>query len=989
MKYTFLLLVIVIVTGLVADIGGPDTYGYYWSDDAEPDVTFDWAAPDTAIAAEAIFATSDDDRVAIPLPFPVNYYDTTYSGNIIVTTNGVAGFDMTEIEEYSNTGIPAVSSPNNALYIYWDDLQQQDSSHVYYQTDGAAPNRILTITWFNWFRRLYYSDPEDPLFFQIRIFETSGSDANDILFQYLDPSMSDLSYTNGGNATIGIEDASGTIGLQYSYNTTSLDSGRAIRFWRPATSNHDCAVTGIIEPGGDIITGWAHDIVAVLRNVGSEDEAIVPVFLNIVSSTGDTVHSDSDTTAMLAGAYDTLTFSGWTPADADSYTIICEVDIASDTMDFNDRAHKDVIAWEHISRGGPDVGGYMWFDSYDVSGPAYIAPPIDDGITIPELEGDDRYFRIGLPFTFTFYDVDFDSIWISTNGWISFDSTMSSSYTSNDSIPADYGPDALLAIYWDDSDVDVSADSTASVRSYYEASTSSFWVIWNRIQIPYSATTSPITYAARLFMDGTIEYHYLDAHADNDPDHDYGLSATVGIENLDGTDGLMYEYNGMPFGNPLFDHFAIRFVPPWTGPDTIGPIFAHNPPDSAYADIPEFCLELEVQIRDYNTVENAEIHVGYPFTEVGTPDTIIGDMFYFTICDLQPWDSVSYHFEADDSLDNHSVSTDYNIWILNPHQGGPDITGYKFVDSWAEWDTMAPEYGWFELNPDSGGAGTEIIFGFSGISEPIPFSQFVPFYGIESGGVIVSEDGWLMLDTSASSAPAAIPPVTFPSPDQPNAVIAPLWTDLEPEYSGLIGGKVFYSEVLDDSMDASYFVVQWDLYETGTASPDLMRFQAKIYYDNDIFGSRIEFVYRNIEDFNKDEAGICIEHETGYDGLAYLYLGAPIGAPVPVSEMSILFYNSELDDVAELKLPEKLGLSVYPNPFNSTVAIDIRGIMQTARLEIFDINGHKIKNYDLTESTRIVWRGDDTDGRQLPSGVYLARFATEEIVLTEKLILIK
>jgi len=971
---------------LIADLGGPDGFGYMWADDEEADVTYSWIIPDTA--NEALFPTSDDDAVAIPIPFSVTYYGITYSDSIIVSTNGVVGFDMTLIDRYSNVAIPSSDAPNAAMYPYWDDLTAQDSSHLYYHTEGTTPDRTFVITWFNWFRLSYETDPEDPLYFQVLIHEAEGTDANEIVFQYLDPTMSDITYSNGADATIGIEDQDGLDGLMYSFNTASLDSGRAIKFWRGETSTHDCGVLSIIEPTGDIMSSSATDVVAVLRNFGSADESVVPAYLDVISGT-DTVFSAAETTSILAGALDTLTFAGWIPGDAGSYLISVYVDVAGDTVAFNDSAVESVTVWGHISRGGPDDDGYMWYDSYDPEGPSYVAPPVDSADVVSDIVGDDDAGLIELPFTFPFYGEDFDKIVVSTNGWISFDSTLTSSYLSNYEIPNSSVPNALLATYWDDTDVDIYSESDAAIMEYYDVSSASFWIIFNKLMCPYSASSNPITYGVRLYMDGTIEFHYMDAASD-DPTHSYGASATVGIENLDGTDGLMYQFEGTPLGNPLFDHFAIRFVPPWTGEDTLGPVITHVAPDSVFADVPGFCLQINAVMRDFNRVEDAMIHAHHPVTETRAADSVAGDTYYFNICGLQPGDSVSYHFEADDTLDNHTVSNSYNSWVKNPHQGGPDIVGYHFVDSWAVWDTMAPTSAeWIEINPDSGGLGTEIIFGFSGLSPKIGFSEYVPFYGIISGGVIISKHGWALMDTSLAGIPISMPPATFPNPDQPNAFIAPLWTSLEDEHGGLTGGGVYYYDHESAIPGESCFIIQWDMYETETPTTDLMRFQAKIYYDEDTYGSRIEFVYRNIDDFDKEVTGICMEHETGYDGLAYMYLGAPENAPIPTNGSAVLFYNSELHDIPEVKFPEKFALNAYPNPFNASVSIDILGAGPETSLEIFDINGRSVRSFEVPNSGRILWHGTDTDGRALPSGIYFARLKSGEEEIRTRLVLLK
>ena len=52
-----------------------------------------------------------------------------------------------------------------------------------------------------------------------------------------------------------------------------------------------------------------------------------------------------------------------------------------------------------------------------------------------------------------------------------------------------------------------------------------------------------------------IKFQYLDV--DSGTDHDFGASATVGIENFDGTKGVQYSYNAGSLSNGQ----AIEFIP--------------------------------------------------------------------------------------------------------------------------------------------------------------------------------------------------------------------------------------------------------------------------------------------------------------------------------------------------------------------------------------------------------------------------------------------
>ena len=94
-------------------------------------------------------------------------------------------------------------------------------------------------------------------------------------------------------------------------------------------------------------------------------------------------------------------------------------------------------------------------------------------------------------------------------------------------------------------------------------------------------------------------------------------------------------------------------------------------------------------------------------------------------------------------------------------------------------------------------------------------------------------------------------------------------------------------------------------------------------------------------------------------------------------------------------VPEKLALcGNRPNPFNATTAI-VFDLPQDAmiKLEIYDINGHKIRSLvdgELAAGSHIqVWEGIDESGRSMASGVYFAVLKTDGKSLQHKILLIK
>ncbi len=87
-------------------------------------------------------------------------------------------------------------------------------------------------------------------------------------------------------------------------------------------------------------------------------------------------------------------------------------------------------------------------------------------------------------------------------------------------------------------------------------------------------------------------------------------------------------------------------------------------------------------------------------------------------------------------------------------------------------------------------------------------------------------------------------------------------------------------------------------------------------------------------------------------------------------------------------------LSVHPNPFNplTTVSFSIDH-PKTVELCIFDMTGKRIAVLaDRTFEAGVHsmdWQGKDIQGRAVASGTYLVQMVTEELVLSEKMMLIR
>jgi len=213
--------------------------------------------------------------------------------------------------------------------------------------------------------------------------------------------------------------------------------------------------------------------------------------------------------------------------------------------------------------GGPDAGGYFWIDSDTISGPTYYWVDILNSGTVLG-NGDDARFSLTLPFNINFYGTFYNTIWVSTNGWLSFGTDPGTNVSSNTAIPNASTPNRAVYAFWDDLNL-VTADNGYILYEIFGTSPYRSCVItWKDARINGAIQPSvlqplnTITFQIILAENGLIGIQYKDC-AVGDTVYNWGRSATVGIENSTGTVGLQYLFNGSPIGNLLSNERGIMF----------------------------------------------------------------------------------------------------------------------------------------------------------------------------------------------------------------------------------------------------------------------------------------------------------------------------------------------------------------------------------------------------------------------------------------------
>lgn len=175
--------------------------------------TYNWL---DATSGGTIVADGDDTYEYVSLPFSFNFYGNTYNG-LYVSSNGFVSFGS-GYTTYSNSCIPSTSTPNNAIYAFWDDLVPTGGSNgnIYVKQIDSGTFAI------EWYQVRRYGS------YDYETFEIVLRSDHSITLQY-------QSVSNTGSATVGIENATGTLAQQYICNGvgTPLTNQLAIRYTTP------------------------------------------------------------------------------------------------------------------------------------------------------------------------------------------------------------------------------------------------------------------------------------------------------------------------------------------------------------------------------------------------------------------------------------------------------------------------------------------------------------------------------------------------------------------------------------------------------------------------------------------------------------------------------------------------------------------------------------------------------------------------------------
>jgi hypothetical protein len=175
-----------------------------------------------------------------------------------------------------------------------------------------------------------------------------------------------------------------------------------------------------------------------------------------------------------------------------------------------------------------------------------------EGDTALGLSGDDSFTSVSLPFSFSLYGASYGSANVCTNGYISF--TGGNCVFTNTGIPNSGLPNGAIYPYWDD----LIVDGSSSMWTKTLTSPNRFVIEWRNATY-FGDSSRRIDFEVVLYENGQILTQYRNIADDA---RERGSSATLGLENEDGSVAFQYSSNEAVVGTP---EYAIRYLLPPSG----------------------------------------------------------------------------------------------------------------------------------------------------------------------------------------------------------------------------------------------------------------------------------------------------------------------------------------------------------------------------------------------------------------------------------------
>ncbi|MFI5218215.1 MAG: T9SS type A sorting domain-containing protein [Bacteroidia bacterium] len=328
--------------------GGPDTYGYIWRNNSDPQgPTYSWIDISGLPGVITVTGLGDDNITgpyALTIPFHYYWYDPA---TFWIGPNGHIGFSSATIA----SPFPIIPSPvgiQNYLAGFSADLTFTDINQApipgvtcqYWQS-----NDTLIVSW----NSVPFWDQASPGYSGSNSFQVILSTIDSsITYQY--QSQSGVSFGAANFLTIGIENNSGNIGLQYLYDMYPA-SNTSVKFYYPDTvtlSISDASTSYTGNPGSRGIfrsrNGAAYVSQAEVANTGNQPLAPFNSYSRVVNATNiiqvrDTVLSNP----LTPGQSQAISYPDtWVPTVAGTFRHINVTLLAGDATPSNNQRDLEI-----------------------------------------------------------------------------------------------------------------------------------------------------------------------------------------------------------------------------------------------------------------------------------------------------------------------------------------------------------------------------------------------------------------------------------------------------------------------------------------------------------------------------------------------------------------------------------------------------------------------------------------------------------------------
>ena len=641
--------------------------------------------------------------------------------------------------------------------------------------------------------------------------------------------------------------------------------------------NHDLGISLSVPQvaPGDTVT-----VTATGRNLGLVTESTIDINLYI----DEVLVNTASIPSLAAGATEDLEYV-WTPMTEDYYNITATITaVPGEYTTLNNRIERSIFVRDLHNYYMFD-GVYAWYDAKTNGEPL-------------AFYGDDVSIGLPLPFSFSFYDASFDTVYLGSNGWLSFENTNPTSFVPVTFPSTSSSVQYSFAIIWDD---------LIAQNNVYTWSTEDYFVI-QFDNYRHLGGSLMGTFEVVLFADGHLAFYYQSTGTIS-----YG---TIGLNYGDGV-----HHNSVP-------------------PITISSVSAYGL--EFYYQLPEHEMSVgvncptvvhtgesvDIEVAMYNLGQQNEYDVALNlyvndasiyYTIVGT--AVQGLSFIHTVEWIVP-EGLSHNITAAISVVPGESSIDNNA-----------ITLIVTVSHLVNYMQIEDTYLWY----DAVNNGTNL--GISGDDTyTLQYLDF-EFYYYDTGfdWVAISSNGWLSF---ATSNPYDCVPEDYPSSNPRYAYsFAPIWQDLQADDNIWVWST------------SEFFVVQYQNYRY-LGGTRLGTFQIVLHSSG-----VIQFNYQDLDSVYGGTVGLNYGdgiHYTSYQpaelnnvqnfGLTYTFNDdeSPEWVEVPgdiTREAGTFFtYN--------LYVSDNIGITSFTVNDTSHFTIDINGELQNVERLAVGNYGLEVRAYD-------------------------------------------